>query len=119
MKYVHFFKKKQKSDTIIESSLYIFLVYNSSYVCVTQNEHVSLHDWLAAAEKFQDARRIHKWRSFYIKTLHPLDAEAVALIKNNAHLFHNVRYNIKIYSIVLIFLRRTYAVGGPSLKACR
>jgi len=64
------------------------LVYNSSYVCVTQCKHVSMHEWLEAAQLLRDAQRIVKWRSFYLKTLHPLDVEAVKLIKDNTHLYY-------------------------------
>ena len=38
----------------------------------------------------RDAQRIVKWRSFYLKTLHPLDVEAVKLIKENTHLYYQV-----------------------------
>ena len=67
------------------------LVYNSSYVCVTRCKHISLEEWLEAAQLLRDGARIIKWRSFYLQTLHPLDIQAVKMIQANVHLFHQVR----------------------------
>ena len=56
-------------------------------------KHITLHEWLEAAQLLKDSERILKWRSFYLQTLHPLDIEAVRLIKENAHLFYQVTLN--------------------------
>ena len=47
-------------------------------------------NFLKVEKLLRDAQRIVKWRSFYLKTLHPLDVEAVKLIKENTHLYYQV-----------------------------
>jgi len=62
------------------------LVYRSSYAAITQDE--PLHQWLRKAEEMKNKEAIISWRKFHVSTLHPLDLEAVKLIKNNSHLIH-------------------------------
>ena len=52
----------------------------------------------------RDAQRIVKWRSFYLKTLHPLDVEAVKLIKENTHLYYQVSKTgvVCVFPIVVV-----------------
>ena len=75
------------------------LVYNSSYVCVTRCKHITLEEWLEAAQLLRDGERIIKWRSFYLETLHPLDIQAVRMIQQNAHLFYQVYFKLILIRI--------------------
>ena len=55
----------------------------------------------------RDAQRIVKWRSFYLKTLHPLDVEAVKLIKENTHLYYQVGKPLRNSYITFPFQNET------------
>jgi hypothetical protein len=67
---------------------FLFSVYRSSFEAVTKSQ--PLKEFLTVAQDTKDAIMIRRWRQFHLTTLHPLDLEAVRIIKENCHLFHKL-----------------------------
>jgi len=90
----HNFEKRQAELNSLSEKIRVLygplhgnrLVYKSSYRAITKQG--DLRAWLKEAQDTKNAEMIRQWRKFHLEVLHPLDLEAVRLIKENSHLFH-------------------------------